>query len=116
MSVLVPSSPAQKIQGGVGGDAIQPALRISHGNGCVPSLHRFHQRILNNILAVDHRARHAGAIPMELRSRLQDKAFEFAERVSHPVTYVRCTKRRMRSLPWSLQNTRDRSLWVSRPA
>ena len=65
---------AQKIQRGVVRDPEQPSPRVADCAGGCERLHRLDQRILQHVLAVDHRADHARAIAMQFRPHLGEQA------------------------------------------
>src|SRR5580658_4802470 len=55
------------------GDAEQPALRIVERSGARERFERLQQRLLDDVLAVDRRTGHAGAIAMQLRPQRRDE-------------------------------------------
>jgi hypothetical protein len=67
-------APAQKIQRGVMRGPEQPSPRVADCAGGCKRLHRLDQRILQNVLAVDHRADHTRAIAMQFRPHLGGQA------------------------------------------
>ena len=69
-------STAQVIQRRVVGDAEQPALGIGQRAGVREGLDRFDQGLLQHVLAVDHRARHAGAIAVQLGPQFGQEPLE----------------------------------------
>jgi len=78
-----------------------PSLGIGERPRARQSLERFDERLLDHVLAVDNRPRHAGAVPMELRSQLLEELLEDLS------LRRQCRTPRGRSLPWSLQDSRD---------
>ena len=82
MRDLLPLAPAQMVLRGIVGDAKQPLLGTLDRGVAVERLQRLQHRLLHDVLAVDHRAGHAGAVAMQLRAqsgehRLQCRAVEF---------------------------------------
>jgi len=55
-------------------DPEQPSPRVANCAGGCERLHRLDQRILQHVLAVDHRADHARAIAMQFRPHLGEQA------------------------------------------
>jgi hypothetical protein len=70
---LAPGAPPQKVQRRVVRDAEQPALRMGDRFRLRQGLDRLHQRFLNDILAIHHRAGHAGAVAMQLGPQLAEQ-------------------------------------------
>jgi hypothetical protein len=68
------------------GDPEQPAFGIGNRSPLGEGLDGLDQRLLQHILAIDRRARHAGAIAMQLRPQRAQEAVEIVSllrRVSH---------------------------------
>src|SRR5262249_3623740 len=73
---IVAGTPAKEIDRFVMGDAEKPGLRLGNLSLAGECRHCLGQRLLQDILAVDDRPRHAGAVAMELRSQLADQPLE----------------------------------------
>ena len=71
-----PIAPAQMVLGGIVGDAKQPVLRLFDRDAAVERLQRLDQRLLHDVLAVDHRTGHAGAVAMQFRAKAGEHRFE----------------------------------------
>ncbi len=76
---FLPVAAAQEIQRGVLRDPKQPPPRIADGAGGRQRLDRLDQRILQHILAVNHRACHARAIAMQHRPHLGEQAVDVCD-------------------------------------
>ena len=76
LDALAARAAAQEIQRRVVGDAEQPALDVGERAGMREGLDRLDQRLLQHVLAVDHRAGHAGAIAMQPRPQLGQEPLE----------------------------------------
>ena len=83
LDALAAGAAAQEIQRRVVGDAEQPALDVGERAGMREGLDRLDQRLLQHVLAVDHRARHAGAIAVQPRPQLGQQPLELCLRVGH---------------------------------
>src|SRR5580704_7152229 len=74
----------EKIKRGVVGDTEQPAFWVVDDTDTGQGGKGFNHRVLDNILAIDRRAGHAGAVSMELRTKLTHQTFELITRtISH---------------------------------
>jgi hypothetical protein len=79
-----PARPAaQEIERRIVGDAKQPALGVGDGAGARKGLDRLGQRLLQDILAIDHRARHARAVAVQPGPELRQELVEACLRVVH---------------------------------
>ena len=72
---IVPLLGPQMIERRIVRDAKQPAFEVAYGR-IWQGVERLCQRILNDVLAIDDRTGHAGAIAMELRAQRPDKLVE----------------------------------------
>ncbi len=70
-----------KIKCGVVGDTEQPAFRVVDDADTGQGGKGFHHCVLDNILAIDSRAGHAGAVSMELWAKLTNQTFELITRI-----------------------------------
>jgi hypothetical protein len=71
----------EKIKRGVVDDTEQPAFRVVHDTDTGQRGKRFHQCVLDNILAIDSRAGHAGAVSVELWTNLTHQLLELITRL-----------------------------------
>ena len=80
----------------VPGDSEQPGLGVGDGPGARERLQGLQERVLHDVLALDRRPGHAGAIAMELRAERgrQDREIR-----------LRCVRLRHRSLPASAHDS-----------
>src|ERR1700722_4703561 len=72
----------EKIERSVVGDAEQPAFRVVDDTDTGQGGKGFNQCVLDNILAIDSRAGHAGAVSMELGTNLTHQLLELIARIS----------------------------------
>ena len=68
--------PTQEVERGVVGNSKEPALDLRYEVQLRYRLQRLHQRVLHHVLAIDGGARHAGAIPVQLRPHLAKHTVE----------------------------------------
>src|SRR5260370_18835329 len=66
----------EKIKRGVVGDTEQPAFRVADDTDTGQGGKGFNQCVLDNILAIDSRAGHAGAVSMELWTKRTHQPLE----------------------------------------
>ena len=71
----------EKIKRGVVGDTEQPAFRVVDDTDTGQGGKGFNQCVLDNILAIDSRAGHAGAVSMELWTKLTHRLLELLTRI-----------------------------------
>ena len=71
----------EKIKRGVVGNTEQPAFRVVDDTDTGQGGKGFHQCVLDNILAIDSRAGHAGAVSMELGTNLTHQLLELIARI-----------------------------------
>jgi len=64
MDGLVAPPSAQKIQRRVVSDTKQPSIEIGDWSGVRERIDCLHQRLLDHVLAINNRARHARAVAM----------------------------------------------------
>src|SRR5712671_800711 len=80
----------EKIKRGVVGDTEQPAFRVVDDTDTGQGGKGFNQCVLDNILAIDSRAGHAGAVSMELCTKLTHQPLELITRIiSHRLSSPR---------------------------
>src|SRR5580700_2401352 len=74
----------EKIERSVVGDAEQPAFRVVDDTDTGQGGKGFNQCVLDNILAIDGRAGHAGAVSMELWTKLTHQLLEL---ITHVISH-----------------------------
>jgi hypothetical protein len=74
----------EKIKRGVVGDTEQPAFRVVDDTDTGQGGKGFNQRVLDNILTIDSRAGHAGAVSMKLWTKLTNQLLEL---ITHIISH-----------------------------
>src|SRR6202789_2009703 len=87
----VPDPVAQEIEARIVGDAKQPALEIIHPSALGSRVKGLDEGILQYILAIDRRSRHARAVAMQAWTQRFQTILEFVRvHVSRPTALPRC--------------------------